>query len=144
MRNKREKSPRSLLHVVMDVIIGFLCVCLVGAVVFTANMIYEDSYYGWQYSEDSFYYRMEDEAYGWMVEMYHANEAAGVEPTENMREYYGVARYFEAASYYKMYEGNQDTEKMLYYEEQMKDALEDMGELQFLEANIMEKLDRSR
>lgn len=137
--NIRKKSER-LLHSVLDIIIGILCVALVGAFAYTINMIYEEYAYGYSYSEDSFYYRLEDENFGGMVEMYHANEAAGVKPTEDMQEYYGVAKYFEAASYYKLYEAEGDQTRMEYYGERMDDALQEMGELKFLEEKILEKL----
>ena len=38
-----------------------------------------------------------------MVTMYYTNVAEGKENVKELQEYYGVARYFEAASEYKMY-----------------------------------------
>ena len=129
-----KKSPMILL---LDVVIGVLCVLLVGALAFTIASFREN--YSYSYEEDSFYWRLEEENFGQMVEMYYSNEAAGVKPTGDMLEYYGVAKYFEAASYYKLYQ-NEDSEYARYYQEKMETAAEEMGELAFLTEKIRGQL----
>lgn len=121
-----------------DLILGSMCVIVVGALVFAISMFREE--YSYHYSEDSLYYRLEEEDFGSLVEMYYANEAAGVKADEDMKEYYGVARYFEAASYHKLYAEAQDAAKAEHYRMQMKEAKKQMGALSFLDQKILEKL----
>jgi len=95
------------LNRILDIAIGFLCVVCVAAAVFAVK---EFRYsYDYSYDAESFYYRLEDGDFAQMVEMYHTNEAAGAEADEELSQYYGVAKYFEAASYYNIYESENDT-----------------------------------
>lgn len=121
-----------------DLLLGIMCVIVVGALAFAISMFREE--YSYHYTADSLYYRLEDEDFGSLVEMYYANEAAGVKADEDMKEYYGVARYFEAASYYKLYSQAQDGAKAEYYQTQMEEAKAQMGALSFLDEKILEKL----
>lgn len=121
-----------------DLILGSMCVIVVGALVFAISMFREE--YSYHYSEDSLYYRLEEEDFGSLVEMYYANEAAGVKADEGMKECYGVARYFEAASYHKLYVQAQDVAKAEHYRTQMEEAKTQMGALSFLDQKILEKL----
>lgn len=132
---QRKKGPVNL---VLDIIIGILCVIVVGAVIFVIASFKEN--YSYSFEADSFYYRLEDEDYSQMVEMYYANEAAGIKADEKLQQYYGVTKYFEAASYYKVYQEAEDTRQMQIYSEKMADAQEEMGELDFLGEKICEKL----
>ena len=136
--NKIKQKKRAS-HRILDLVIGFLCVCMVGAGAFAISMFHES--YNFSYDSDSFYWRLEDENFAQIVEMYHTNEAAGVEPDAELEQYYGVARYFEAASYYKIYQKDGDSERMEIYAKQMEDAKHQMGALDFLSDTICEKLE---
>lgn len=125
-------------YLLADLLLGIMCVIVVGALAFAISMFREE--YSYHYTADSLYYRLEDEDFGSLVEMYYANEAAGVKADEDMKEYYGVARYFEAASYYKLYAQAQDGAKAEYYQTQMEEARKQMGALSFLDEKILEKL----
>ena len=133
--NKNKKRPA---HFILDILIGILCVLLVGAGVFTVKMINEDI--NFSYDADSFYYRLQDENYSTMVEMYYTNEASNVKADQELQQYYGVAKYFEAASYYKAYEIAKDFDQIKKYKAQMKDAENEMGQLKFVTEQIDEKL----
>lgn len=136
--NRNLRKKKSPLHRVLDIIIGVLCVFIVLAAVLAIGMFKES--WSYSYETDSFYYRLQDEAFGQMVEMYYTNEAAGVKADEELQQYYGVAKYFEAASYYKAYQDVEDGQQMLKYQEKMELAEEEMGELDFLSEKIYEKL----
>lgn len=127
----KEKVKRSPFHVILDLVIGFLCVVLVGTGIFAIQRFHED--WSFSYDADSFYYRLQDEDFGQMVEMYHVNEAAGAKADEELMQYYGVAKYFEAASCYKAFQES-------IYLEKMNTAKEQMGELNFVSETICEKL----
>jgi len=137
VRNNRMKK-RKPLHLVLDILIGILCVLTVGTAAFTIKMLNEDL--NFSYDEESFYWRFQDEDYGQMVEMYHQNEAAGVKEDEELRQYYGIAKYYEAASYYRAYEESGNKEAANQYRAQMEEAENEMGELGFASETIKEKL----
>ena len=130
-------TKRSPVILFLDIVIGVLCVLLVGALFFAIASFRENASYS--YDEDSFYWRLEDGSFGQMVEMYYSNEAAGVEPTEDLLEYYAVAKYFEAASYYVLYQEDAP-EYAGYYQEKMETAAAEMGELAFLTEKIQKQL----
>ena len=123
MENKR-KNP---LHLLLDILIGILCLALVGAAAFALSS-YQDSF-GWEYDADSFYYRLSDGDYASMVEMYYLNEAYDVKPDEELCMYYGAAKYFEAASWYKAYLDAGEDERAAEYLARMTAAEEEMGAL---------------
>jgi len=134
MVNKR-KNP---VHLVLDIVIVLLCLALVGAAAFAVSM-WQDSF-GWEYDADSFYYRLSDGDYGAMVEMYYLNEAYDVEPDEELDMYYGVARYFEAAGWYRAYSEAGGELRAAAYRQAMTAAEEQMGALSMVAVDIREVL----
>ncbi len=132
MRNNTRKGPFLWL---LDALTALLCLALVGAAIF-AFASFRDSG-SFTYDADSFYYRLSDEDFSQLVEMYHMNQAAGVEE-EELEAYHAIARYFEAASYCKAYAQAGDSEKQAHYQALMDSAKADMGELLF----VSEKIDR--
>lgn len=137
MNNKR-KNP---VHIVLDIVIGILCIALVGAGAFAVSMWQES--FGWEYDADSFYYRLSDGDYGAMVEMYYLNEAYNVEPDEELNMYYGAARYFEAASWYKAYSEAGDDARAVAYRLTMDEAEAQMGALSMVAGDICKALNIS-
>ena len=133
--NKKKRSPGL---VALDIVIGILCLALVGAAGFALDMWQES--FGWEYDEDSFYYRLSDGDYGAMVEMYHYNEANNVKPDKSLRQYYAVAEYFEAASWYKVYSQSGDMHRAAGYEEAMARAEKEMGALYMVAGDICRQL----
>ena len=93
----QSRQPKLL---VLDIIIAGLTVFFIFMIGFAVE---EASYSYYSYDEDSFFWRLESEDYAGMVNMYYTNAAVGKEEAEELQEYYGVARYFEAAADYKMY-----------------------------------------
>lgn len=129
--NKTKKSP---VNVVLDIVIVLLCLALVGAVAFAIDMYMES--FAWSYDADSFYYRLSDRDYGAMVDMYYSNESNNVKPDEELEMYYAVAKYFEAASWYKAYSEAGDSQWMTVYREAMDEAKAQMGSLNMLAEDI--------
>lgn len=136
--NRLHKEKRGPIRWGLDLVIGFLCVILVGTVIFAVSTIKED----WNYSHDvdSFYYRLQDEDFGTMVEMYYRNKEAGVKGNRELQQYYGIAEYFEAASYYKAYKETGREEQLKKYADKMEHALTHMGELSFVSDSICQSL----
>jgi len=125
VENKR-KSPVNL---VLDIVIVLLCLALVAAAAFAVSS-FRDSF-GWAYDADSFYYRLSDGDYGSAVEMYYLNEANKVKADDELRQYYAVAEYFEAASFYKAFRDAGDEGSAERYLARMEDAERRMGVLSF-------------
>ena len=126
-----KKSP---VNIVLDIVIALLCLAFVLAVVFALDM-YRESF-AWSYDADSFYYRLSDGDFGAMVEMYYYNESNNVKPDEELEMYYGVAKYFEAASWYKVYSEAGDSQWTAVYRQAMDEAEADMGSLNMLAEDI--------
>lgn len=92
------------------------------------------------YSENSFYYSMEDERYYNMVGYYYYNTLAGFKGNSTMQEYYGVAKYYEAASLYRAYTVYGKEEQAGAFFQKMKQAEEEMGGWSIAIASIQKQL----
>lgn len=60
-------------------------------------------------SESTLRSRVEYGNYAPLVDHYHQNVAAGITGNKEEKEYYGVAKYYEAASFYKAFSTVGDT-----------------------------------
>lgn len=102
---KVRKEPRILICDIIITIQAVVIVIIALALVWEITNTFDSSY-----AARSFHYDMQAGRYDDMVEMYHYNEARGYKVTDELSEYYGVARYYEAASLYKAYlaVGNED------------------------------------
>lgn len=75
-----------------------------------------------------------------LVEDYHINVAEKIKADQTMLEYYGVARYYEAASLYRAFAENGDQERAERELQKMKKAYEEMGSWQMAAEDIREQL----
>lgn len=120
---------------ILIVLLGILFVVVVFSTVKEFLDLYDNGY-----SIDSFYARTNDADYAPLPEMYYINEAERVEANSQFQEYYGVAKYVEAASYYRMYSENNDMQRAEAYREKMEQALSQMGVYSSLSDQINTKL----
>jgi len=132
----KEQSRQPKLFI-LDIIIAGLTVFLMFMIGFAAE---EMSYSYNVFDEDSFYWRLESEEYSGMVNMYYMNMAAGKGDAKELQEYYGIARYFEAAADYKMYIEAGDGESAKEAYAKMEEAYGQMGELAIVKKKIDAKL----
>lgn len=136
MQNKKKKQDIKIiiLNIVIGVLVFFLFI--------TGTYALEEFRYEFDngYKEESFIYRIRDEDYDEIVRMYHENQAYGVEFDEEGQEYYAVAKYYEAASFYKAFSKAGDTVRMERYLHKMQDAAAKMGAMSFTKEKIDEKL----
>lgn len=70
---------------------------------------------------------MEYGNYAPLVDHYHQNVAAGITGNKEEKEYYGVAKYYEAASFYKAFSTVGDTKRAAREKQKMDAAYEEMG-----------------
>lgn len=138
MQNKIKQKKQDIKIVVLNVVIGVLVLFLLITGVYALE---EFSYeFDNGYKEDSFLYRIKDERFNEMVRMYHENEAYGKKFGEEGQEYYAIAKYYEAASFYKAFSEAGDTERTERYLSKMEAAADDMGAMAFTKDKIDEKL----
>lgn len=79
------------------------------------------------HSEDSFYNALQNENYSTMIGNQYRNVLEGHEGNETMQEYYGVAKYYEAASLYKAYTVVGNEEQAAAFLKKMEAAESEMG-----------------
>ncbi len=124
MKNKAKGGTK-----VVNFILNLIIVVLSFFFVMTAGVMIGEFYHAFTpgYSEDSFYYKISDERYYSLVGAYHSNVQGGFEGDEDIQEYYGVAKYFEAASLYHAYQVAGNEEMAKFFAGKMELAEEDMG-----------------
>ena len=131
---EQSRQPKLL---VLDIIIA----CLTVFFVFMIGYAVEEASYSFHYyDEDSFFWRLESEEYASMVTMYHMNVAEGKENVKELQEYYGVAKYFEAATEYKMYTEAGKEELAKEALQDMEEAYVQMGDFSMVKGKIDAKL----
>lgn len=125
MQNKTRIGRQKIITWAMNIVI----LCLSFLLIIVAMVMIESlhSSFSVPTSENSFYYAIEGERYYNIVGGYHRNTHAGFEGNADMKEYYGVAKYYEAASLYKAYSVAGNTEQAEKYLERMKQAETEMG-----------------
>ena len=92
------------------------------------------------YSEENISYKVEDGFYDHLTEQYHAMTGEEVQVSRETLEYFGVAKYFEAAFFYKAYEVVGDAERAARQKDKMAKAYEEMGSWNIVQKDIHEKL----
>ena len=138
MRNKIKLDGKNVIILVMNAVIVILCffTLLCG---YMAVEGYRDAFSA-PYSENSLYYQLEDGLFYRMVESHHYNTQEGHSGNLEMQEYYGVAKFYEAASMYKAFLVSGDQERAERELEKMELAREEMGEWNIVEPEILEQL----
>lgn len=121
----KEKGGVKVVNWVLNIVIVVLSFFFV----MTAGVMIEELYTAFAptYDEDNFYYDITDERFSRMVGGYHANVQAGFEGNADMKEYYGVAKYYEAASLYHAYTVAGNEELAMVFQQKMEQAEEEMG-----------------
>ena len=130
----QSKQPKLF---VLDIIIAGLTVFLMVMIGFAVE---EATYSHYTYDENNFYWRLESEEYASMVNMYYLNVAEGKGDARELQEYYGVAKYFEAATDYKMYLEAGETERANEALADMEEAYVQMGDFSMVKEKIHAKL----
>ncbi len=125
MENKARLSSQKITNWILNVII----VVAVFFLILTAGVMIEEIYsaFGQPYSLRNADYNVQQERYFQMVDPYYHNTIAGFEGNAKEKEYYGVAKYYEAASLYKAYTAAGNTEMADFFLEKMQKAESSMG-----------------
>lgn len=102
--------------------------------------IMADVDYSYTRDEDAFWYSIQSGMYGDLPEDYYHNLNENAKVTPEMEQVYAIARYFEAASLYKVAVHAQDQENMEKYLAVMDKNLPYMDDIPQIVEEIHEKL----
>ena len=138
MKNKAREKKQSIVILFLNCVIVVMCIIMLGFGYVAINSICD--VFSSLETEESMHYRLEDGEFYRMVEAYHLNVQGGHEASEEMQEYYGVAKYYEAASLYKAFVENGDLERAERELEKMEEAKDEMGQWVIVESQIKEQL----
>lgn len=120
-------------HLVSNIILIVLSITLAFFIAIMIFMLKENSFSPSPAKEDSLYFQVQSHDYAYLVRRIKANEVMGYEPTEEEKEYYALADYYEHAFLYKMYEDNGMTDRAEIYKAKM---VVDAAGVGFLESEI--------
>lgn len=124
---------------IMNVVLIVLSVLFV--ILFAVTIgIMADVDYSYTRDEDEFWYSIQSGMYGNLPEDYYHNVNENAKMTSGMEQVYAVARYFEAASLYKVAVHTQDPEKMEKYYAVMEENAPYMEDIPQIVEDIHEKL----
>lgn len=120
---------------IINIVTGFLCLGLVLGIVslFSEMRRYESDY---NKKEETFLYAIQYKDYPRLLEVSHRNRSMKDGNSERFEEYHGVADYFQAASYYKMYRENNQPQKAEEMKKKMEEAKIRMGKYAYLQEEI--------
>ncbi len=134
-RNKGQNVVKWILNALIVVMCFFFLL--------TAAMMVEscfDAYSQPYKNEDMFYYQVEEERYSYLINCYYRNTFSGFEGNADEQEYYGIAKYYEAAVLYRAYDVYGREEWADKFLERMEAAEEDMGGWDITREPIHEQL----
>lgn len=99
-----------------------------------------DANAGWSMEEKDFWNYISDEYYADIVEQAYHNENKGVTLTPGLRECHAVAKYFEAASLYKVAVFAGDAEDIKKYSATMEECRKELKDVMYVVEDIDLKL----
>ena len=137
-----KESMRKPVLFFMDLMVVFLAVILTIELIAIAGFTF--SFMETGHKTSVFLRRIQDQEYQKCVEYYYENEANGVEQDDDLKECYGVAKYYEAAWQRMRYLTSGEQELAKEAESGMEAAAEEMGELQPVREQIDEILKQGR
>lgn len=138
MQNKFRATRQNAVILVMNIVIVVLGIIMVITLCVAGSTLLDR--YSIPYNDRSMYYCINDGDFYRMVGMYHENVQQGFEDERSMQEYYGVAKYYEAASLYKAFLDAGDSERAAREKAKMEAALVEMGSWSVVEGEIKEQL----
>lgn len=126
MNNKIRTRKQSAVLVVMNVVIVILCIgiFLCGIRLIREIRFANDEKYDAEAMENCIRY----DNYDSLSQYYHMNQVQNVKADADMKECYGVAKYYEAAVMYKAYQTVGNEKRVASEKEAMDAAYQEMGE----------------
>ena len=125
LQNKLRIGRQQGILLIMKGVIGVLCIILLASMAVMIENLH-DAFTN-RISESALRSRVEYGNYAPLVDHYHQNVAAGITGNKEEKEYYGVAKYYEAASFYKAFSTVGDTKRAAREKQKLDAAYEEMG-----------------
>lgn len=138
MQNKGTKIGHKTVTMILNVLMILLCFVLVITCVLVTKEV-KDGYTSYA-DEDTFYYAIKAENFSYVVDSYHRNVVSSNGDKKSLLEYYGVAKYFEAASLYHAYDTVGNEEMAERFKKKMDMAVAEMGSWAVAKEPIDKKL----
>ncbi len=135
----KKKSTKGLNTKIVNIILIILSILFVFLVIVAIDEVSSFDR-EWTRDKDDFWYYISDGRYSYVVDMYYNNQYANVETTLELEECYAVAKYFEAASLYKVAVQTGNMEDMNKYSVIMEENLQYMEEFLYVAEDINAKL----
>lgn len=136
--NKERLGMQRLVLRLMKILIIVLSIALVLGIVTAINNFTDVTDTG--FDAELMEYYIAEGNYERLIEAYHTNVAQEVRAGEAMEECCGVARYYEAAFYYKAYLETGDEQRAQREKQKMNDAYEAMGSWNIVAEDIRSEI----
>ena len=138
MKNKNRIQRQNVVIMVMNIVIIVLSILLLCTIlVMTEELKYAFSSFS---DTDNISYNVEYGQYSRLTEQYHMSIEEGVKANKELEEYFGVAKYFEAAYMYNAFRVVGDAERASREEAKMEQAYEQMGSWNIVKKEIHDRL----
>lgn len=134
MRNKIRETKQNIVILFLNVLVVLMCIVMVLFGSVAISSMYDA--FSVMNTEQSMYYQLDAGDFYRLVEGYHWNVQEGHEGSAEMKEYYGIAKYYEAASLYKAFLESGDMNRAQKQLKKMEQARVEMGEWAIVESQI--------
>ncbi len=135
MKNKEKANVVKWILNIIIIVLSFFFFVTVCATLSELN-----DAFGYNYDADSFYYKLQSENYRDMVQARYHNIMNGHNGNATLKEYYGVAEYYEMASLYKAYTVAGNEEMATHFQNKMQEAEKRMGDWNITKDSIHKQL----
>lgn len=139
MRNKKKKEWH-FITIVLNIGIVFMIFLVILAVCMNIGTYQEEMHAGWNSAR--FLDNIKNEDFNYCVEGYYKNQMNGYKANRELEECYGVAQYFEASYWYRVYDVTGQTKKAEEAVKKRKTARAAMGSLSVVADHIDEILEK--
>ncbi len=139
MQNRQREFKQNIVIFVLNIVIVIMSILMVICGCVAVSSLY-DAFSPRMYSEQSLYYCVQDGDFGRLVSYCHEGMQESDHASARVKEYYGIAKYYEAASFYKAFLETGDTERAEQAKAKMEQAYAEMGSWNIVQEEIHELL----
>lgn len=138
MENDKRNSYLAIGNGVLTALIVIMTIIFIAVTMSTVYEFLQIDAMG--HRENSFYYAMESKRYDNLLDYYYTNLSEGYGEKSSFKEYYAVAKYYEAALFYKAFDNVGDEERAGAQMTRMIQAASEMGEFSAVQEEINDSL----
>lgn len=135
MNNQKRDIKQNIILIGMNLVIGVLCLLFFSrAVILIETIVYmfnDNSVKVRQMERDATYDNFDS-----LIRGYYINITNDVHANSEMKEYYGIARYYDAMFWYRAYMETGDQERALREQKKAEEAYAEMGDWNIMAESI--------